>query len=60
MMKRKKIKTTLQRVFEVWAKDHKFNCDWDADLGLYVSAFTQGAWIAYREADEKKENKNGN
>ena len=46
-------------MFEVWAKDHKFNCDWDSDLGIYVSAFTQGAWIAYREADEKKEDRNG-
>ena len=44
--------------FEPWAEAHKLSIEYDSDLEIYVSSYTQIAWMAYEQC--LKDNKHGN
>jgi len=49
----RQVKSEVQLSFELWAKAHKFKCEWDGERCIYESAFTQGAWMAFEEGDRQ-------
>ena len=49
----RQVKSETQLDFELWAKAHKFRCEWDMENRIYESAFTQAAWMAFEEGERQ-------